>query len=326
MALVHSSVWRATQDGGSGRVTSCVVVATLAGLVLQLVVLPLWMLPADAAFGWLLVPIALLSMPFWSLIHEAIHGTLIGHRPWNDRFGRVLAIGYGAPFVLLKSAHLLHHRYNRTRRERTEIYDPATSSWAAAAPGYYLHLLGGLYVIEAASVLLVAAPRRLWRYLARLLDSPDTFAGMLLEGISRRHLREFRADAVSVVLVYVAAGFAYGRHVWMLVAALVARAVLISIADNAYHYGTRLDARLEALNLRLPGLLERLLLAFNLHGVHHRHPGLPWYELRSAFLADGDEFHLGWFTATARQLRGPISADAPGLRQPNVVEHSTEQR
>jgi hypothetical protein len=75
---------------------------------------------------------------------------------------------------------------------------------------------------------------------------------MLLEGINRRHLREFRADAMAVVLVYAAAGFAYGWHVWMLAAALAARGVLISVADNAYHYGTRVDARLEAMNLRLP--------------------------------------------------------------------------
>jgi hypothetical protein len=90
---------------------------------------------------------------------------------------------------------------------------------------------------------------------------------MLLEGIKRRHLREFRAEAMAVVLVYAAAGFAYGRHVWMLEAALAARGVLISFADNAYHYGTRLDARLEAMNLRLPRPLAQFVLAFNLHSV-----------------------------------------------------------
>src|ERR1700759_4633272 len=32
--------------------------------------------------------------------------------------------------------------------------------------------------------------------------TPGTFGGMLLEGINRRHLREFRAEAMAVVLVY----------------------------------------------------------------------------------------------------------------------------
>ena len=227
MGLIQSSTWRPkyllvvhnaapTTEGTSGHIISSVLVAAaLAGLCVQLAVLPLWLLPADPAWVWLLVPMALLTTPFWSLIHEAIHGVLLRERVWNDRFGRTLAIGDGAPFVLLKAAHLLHHRYSRTRRERTEIYDPATSSWAAAAPGYYLRLLGGVYLAEVASVLLVASPRRLWRYLARRLDSPDMFAGMLLEGISRRHFREFRADGTAVILVYAAAGFAYGRHVWI---------------------------------------------------------------------------------------------------------------
>jgi fatty acid desaturase len=330
MVLIQSSTRRlqdaaATTEGPSGHIIACVLVAAaLTGLCLQLAALPLWLLPADPAWGWLLVPMALLTTPFWSLIHEAIHGTLLRERTWNDRFGRILAIGYGAPLVLLKAAHLLHHRYSRTRRDRTEIYDPATSSWAAA-PGYYLLLLGGVYLAEVAPVLLVGAPRRLWRYLARRLEAPDTVAGLLLEGISRRHLGEFRADGVAVILVYVAASFAYGPHVWMLGAALAGRAVLISLADNAYHYGTRLDARLEAMNLRLPRPLETFVLAFNLHSVHHRHPGLPWHELRSAFAADDDQFHLGWFTAAARQLRGPISVEARVLRPIHPAARRVDQ-
>ena len=42
----------------------------------------------------------------------------------------------------------------------------------------------------------------------------------------------------------------------MLLAALAARALEISIADYAYHNGTRLQAPLEAMNLRLPRALE----------------------------------------------------------------------
>src|SRR5262249_27734496 len=113
-----------------------------------------------------------------------------------------------------------------------------------------------------------------------------------------------------VILVYTATGYAYGSHAWMLVAGVALRAALISIADNAFHYGTRLDVPLEAMNLRLPRPLEIFVLAFNLHSVHHRHPGVRWHGLRSTFTAEGDQFHLGWFTAAARQLRGPISAEA----------------
>ncbi|MGF6883173.1 hypothetical protein ABIA39_005167 [Nocardia sp. GAS34] len=81
---------------------------------------------------------------------------------------------------------------------------------------------------------------------------------------------------------------------------------IVSLSDNAYHYGTDLDAPLEALNLRLPRALEQAALSFNLHGVHHRHPGLRWYELREEFLGEGGKYDLGWATAAARQFQGPI--------------------
>lgn len=298
----------------SGQAVSAVLVAAaLAGVCLQLVVMPLWLLPADPAWGWLLLAMAALTTPYWSLVHEAIHGSLHRDRVCNDRLGRLLAIGYGAPFSLLKTGHLLHHRYSRTRRDRTEIYDSATTRWTTMAPGYYFRLVGGLYFAEVGSVLLVAAPRRLWSYLARRLDTPDTVAGLILDGINRRHLHQFRVDGTAVVVLYLAAALAYGPYAWMLVAAVAGRAALISVADNAFHYGIPLDAPLDAMNLRLPAPLERLVLAFNLHNVHHRHPGLPWYELRSAFAADDDQFHLGWFGAVARQFRGPIPAEARTL-------------
>jgi fatty acid desaturase len=305
------SVRTARHDAVSGLL----VAAACGGLCLQLMIVPLWLLPRQTGWGWLLTVPVLLTVPLWSVIHEAIHGTLLRHRTWNDRCGRLLAVGYGAPFALLKTGHLLHHRYSRTRRERAEVYDPATSTWAAAAPGFYLRLFGGLYLAEAASVLLAAAPARLWRSLARRLDSPDTVTGLIFDRVAgRRLLRQFRADAVAVIIAYGAAAYAYGRHAWMLAAAIGARAVLVSMADNAYHYRTRLEAPLEAMNLRLPSPLEHFVLAFNLHSVHHRHPGVPWYELRAAFARDGDRFHLGWFVAVARQFGGPVPTTATGVR------------
>lgn len=92
----------------------------------------------------------------------------------------------------------------------------------------------------------------------------------------------------------------------MLLAALGGRALIVSLADNAYHYGTALDAPRDAMNLRLACALEMFALNFTLHEVHHRHPGLRWYELRERFLAEGGRYHRDWFAAVARQFRGPI--------------------
>ncbi|MBH0779890.1 fatty acid desaturase family protein [Nocardia bovistercoris] len=294
-------------SGDTGRSISARLTAVALAIGLsQLFVLPLVLLPRDTAWGWLLVPIGLATTPFWSLIHEAIHGSLIRRRTVNDYCGRALAILYGSPFALLKIGHLLHHRYNRTR-ERTEVYDPATTSRRSAAAGYYPRLLGGLYLLEVAALALALLPAAAVRAFGRRVEEPDSIAGMVFERLARdRVLPEFRVDAAAVLVLHVAAFLAYGPHGWMLAAALFARALIISFSDNSYHYGTALDAPLEALDLRLPRALEGFALSFNLHGVHHRHPGLRWYELRRVFDREGARYDDGWFGAAARQLRGPV--------------------
>jgi fatty acid desaturase len=300
--------------GAHSALSLALVAAALAVAVLQLAVVPLVLLPRERGWAWLLLPLTGLTTPLWSVLHEAIHGGLLPDRRWNDRCGRALAVAYGAPFALLKTGHLAHHRYSRSRRERTEIYEPARTGRFAAAVGYFPRLLGGLYLAELASVALAPLPARLWRRLARRVDSDETVSGLVLAAVAARQLRAFRIDAAAIVAVHAAALLAYGGSWWLLALALAGRAVLVSVADNAYHYGTRLAAPLQALNLRLPRPLEGFVLAFNLHSVHHRHPGVPWYALRATFQADGDREHLGWFRAVARQFRGPIPADRGDVR------------
>lgn len=297
---------RAQRRDDRQRIGSWLTALAVVLNLLQLFALPLLLLPRDPAWGWALLPLALLTTTFWSVIHEAVHGNLHHRRSLNDGYGRVLAVLYGSPFALLKAGHLLHHRYSRTR-ERAEVYDPATSSWAKAAPGYYLRLFGGLYLLEVAAVVLAALPAAAVRRLGRAVDGPDTVARPLLERVAQVEMfRQFRIDAAAITVLHGAAFVAYGSHWWTLLAALAGRGVIVSLADNAYHYGTDLDEPLEALNLKLPAPLEVLALNFNLHGIHHRRPGLRWYELRPAFDAERGRYDSGWFRAVARQIRGPI--------------------
>jgi fatty acid desaturase len=275
----------------------------------QLFVLPLALLPLDVAWGWSLVALALLNNSFWSILHEAIHAKLHRSARVNAAFGRALAVVYGAPYALLETGHLLHHRYSRTPRERTEVYDPARASWTRVAPAYYARLLGGLYMMEAASVTLALLPARVVRALARRADRPGTALGLLLARIaSQERLAQFRIDSLAIVVLYSVAFCVYGAYAWMLAAALAARALFVSLADNSYHYGTSLESPAEALDLRLPAALEISMLAFNLHGMHHREPGADWRALRARFRAEGCQCDVSWFVAVARQLRGPIAA------------------
>lgn len=256
---------------------------------------------------WLLLACALLSSSLWSLAHEAIHGHLLHSRTSSRRAGRVLAILHGAPFDVVRIGHLLHHAHSRTRRERGEVYDPERTSWRQAAPAYYLKLLGGLYALELAScVLIPLIPRGMMMRLSRMLERDDNLNGQTLRMLADpATLRAARIDALAVLALYGGGAWLLGAQAWMLAAMFAARAALISITDNVYHYRTPLEARHYAANLSLPEWMSLLLLRFNLHGVHHRHPDLPWFELHDRL--DRPCEH-GWFATLFAQLRGPVSS------------------
>ncbi len=128
--------------------------------LLEFFVLPLLLLPRDPRWGWLLLPLVLLTNPFWSLIHEAIHDLLHSAKSVNLVIGRMLAIVFGSPFRILRLSHLLHHKLNRMPVEGTEYYDRDKGSKAGAAPGYYFQILLGLYLVEVISPLYFFLPRR----------------------------------------------------------------------------------------------------------------------------------------------------------------------
>jgi fatty acid desaturase len=113
-----------------------------------------------------------------------------------------------------------------------------------------------------------------------------------------------------IYLLLAASAVCYGPYWWIVPAILAARAACISFLDYVYHYGTRTDELMHASNLRLPAPIALLLLNFNLHGVHHRLPYLPWHALPAAFRDDGDRYDGGYLAAAARQLRGPIPRGA----------------
>ena len=101
----------------------------------QFLFLPLLLLPRSTAWAWTLLPLALLTNPYWSLIHETIHDLFHPNRRVNAFFGRLLSILFGAPLRILRMSHLLHHKLNRRPSEGTEYYDRAKGTKAGAAPG-----------------------------------------------------------------------------------------------------------------------------------------------------------------------------------------------
>ena len=238
---------------GGFRVNSRLVAAFVLLHTVTLIVVPVWLLPRTPWWGLTLVPVALLSNTLWSLVHEAIHGHLLASRAASERAGRLLATLHGASFRPLRLGHLGHHRYSRTVRERSEVYSPALVSHGVAAVAYYPRILGGLYVLEMVGTIASLLPRRLLAGLARLLDREDTVTGLLMQSLVQpESLAAVRLDAIAVCALYGTSAWLYGGSTWMLALALALRGLLVSIADNADHYGTALDRPREARDLAGP--------------------------------------------------------------------------
>jgi fatty acid desaturase len=280
----------------------------------QFFVLPLWLLPGNPAWGWTLLPLAFLNNPFWSLLHEAIHDLFHPRRKVNAWFGRFMAICFGAPFCVLRLSHLLHHKLNRLPVEGTEYYDKTKSTKAAAAPGYYFQVLLGLYLVELWSSLFFLLPRAWLKSFKERFIAPQSVSGILMQNwLGAGALREIRCDGLLTLGLLSLSFYCYGERWPLLLAMLAARGLLISFLDNVYHYETPVGEVFYARNLSLNGPLARLLLHFNLHGIHHLNPAIPWIDLPKAFRAQAGKFEGGYFSAALRQLRGPIALqDLPG--------------
>lgn len=286
---------------------------SLAGLHLlvnlyQFFLLPLFLLPQSLAWGWTLLPLAALNNAFWSLIHEAVHDIFHPSQRVNLAAGRILAVFFGSPFRVLRLSHLLHHKLNRTPTEATEIYDPEKGSRARAAPGYYFQIFGGLYFFEIISPLPLFMPRPFLRRLEKRYFSGDNLSGILVRSLMKdESVREIRADGMVILVLFGLSALSYGGQWPFLVGMLALRAFFISFLDNVYHYNTPVNDIFYARNLRLPAPLARLILHFNLHGIHHRKPSLPWAALPRAFQEQSLDFDGGYLSAALSQLAGPIA-------------------
>lgn len=307
--MVQESVALMSRRGGlPAALNGLLALFFIAVNVFQFVILPLWLLPAQHGWAWTLLPLALLTNPFWSLIHEAIHDLFNASKTVNGFFGRLLAILFGSPFRILRLSHLLHHKLNRMPVEGTEYYDRGKGTKRAAAPGYFFQILLGLYLVEVVSPVYFFLPRRLLeKFRERFLPAQSVSSILMQNWLGAESLREIRLDGVLTVSWLSLSFYLYGHDWPLLLAALLARGFLISFLDNVYHYETPVSDVFYAKNLRLPAALEKLLLNFNLHGIHHINPAISWINLPKAFDVQGGKFQGDYFAAALRQLHGPIA-------------------
>jgi fatty acid desaturase len=260
----------------------------------------------------LLLPVVLLTVTHWAVIHEAIHGSLLPARSANDLLARCLCILYGAPFRVVRFGHLSHHTLNGRPAERPEIYDPRLASRWRVAPVYYLRLMIGLYGAELLSGPASLLPKRLLRPLVRRAfyegkEEARNMADRAERELLGPPLRQIRLDALAVLLLFGTSFYLYGPHWPLLAAAILGRAFFVSVMDNAPHYGGDLRDWGQGYDLHLPRPFNYLVLNSNLHGTHHRHPNTPWLQLLDTFARDGRAYAGSYLTIPWRQFKGPIA-------------------
>jgi fatty acid desaturase len=282
---------------------------TIGGLI----VLPLWLLPLDARWGWLLAPIALLTNFFWALHHEAIHGGFHQDRQRNLQAGRLMAVLLGSSFHVLRFGHLTHHQYNRNPIDRPDVYDPAVTSRMKARFSFLGTLVFGLYFAEIAAPLGCCLPRAAIRRIIDRVYRGDDPSLAAIRAAARRQfldpkrLRMIRTDTLLAWTMIGGSAIAFGADWPMLMGFLVARGVMISVFDNVYHFATPIDRPEFARNLWLPAPLRLLILNMNLHRIHHDRPALSWWQLPAQFRAERDRYDAGLLRTALAQFAGPVA-------------------
>lgn len=272
--------------------------------------------------GWhvavLAVAFIIVGNAIYFMLHEAEHRALHPNRWINDIAGTILAMFFPAPFALLRRSHLAHHYYNRTINEAFDLYLPDDPRWWKRLQFYGL-LTGAFYVVTVlGGPFLSLMPARLLRRVVRFDRQTSAFIGLL----DARTLWWIRIQTVGFVMLHTAIVWTLTIP-WQTYAMIyLAFGVSWSTMQYLHHYGTPLDRRNGAIDLRPLPLLSWIWLHHHLHLTHHRHPRASWTRLPELARQEGIESGSMW-RQYLRQWRGPTllttdqsrnAADRPGQR------------
>lgn len=290
---------------------TCVLLAVVGIDVLHLGLLSLWRPPQGAVESAAWLACIALAMPLRiALQHESLHGRLLPGR-WNEVAGRFLASASGLAWEVLRTGHATHHRWSRHPLDRPDLARGSAPAWLAHLR-HLLHLLGGMYALEWLASWAQWLPRagreRAVQAAFRGPEAPlPALRTLLLRNVrDPRKVRSARLDVAAGLVLHGVALALWGDRWWLLAAAVLLRAALVSVMDNVAHHGTEARLHAPARNLALPRGLGRYLLHANLHETHHRFPAARWWELPRLHREAGMGLDGSYAAALLAQFAGPV--------------------
>lgn len=264
-------------------------VATTAPILAQRFEWQTWILIVTIYGGWLATVLTwhqlgpylgtplLIVFTCWymSLQHELIHGHPTRHARINAALGTApLAIWY--PYPVYRDSHLAHHHDEQLTLPGVDpesYYLPPSSQtgwrfslarWCNTTPGRLLlgPLLGWMATLRSA-----------WHTADRLTASS--------------WLSHFLLVAALLYGVWLA-----GIHPLYYLLAIAYPALGLAMVRSFYEHRAASDSTARSVINEAALPWRMLFLNLNYHLVHHRHPGLPWYQLRAHYLEHRDHYLL----------------------------------
>jgi fatty acid desaturase/membrane-associated phospholipid phosphatase len=277
-----SPSWQATAESAAARqnwALLTIAVAVNAAL--------LW--AASHAHSPLLAISAALLFAFsnntvFGLLHEAVHGHFDSDPVRNRAAGWLCAAFFPTSFTLQRSAHLTHHRNNRSALERfdyigaDEAIPLKTAQWFS--------ILTGLYWLGIPVFLLfysLAAEIVPWRRLVRAESgfSRQTSANEFLESLMRLQVWRVRTEFAFSLAVQFTLAWLLGLSLCGWALCYGAFALAWSSLQYADHAFSPLDRVEGSWNLRVSDFTRRMFLNYHYHLEHHRDPDCRWQDLPS---------------------------------------------
>lgn len=253
---------------------------------------------------WLILPAAAYVVAWHgSLQHEAIHGHPTRHRRLNELFV-FPSLWLWLPYRIYRDSHTAHHRDERLTDplDDPESYYVTAEQWRGF--GRWQHCMLWIRNTVAGRLLFgpLIAAWSLWRSeLPRLLRGERE--ALIAWGL---HL-----PACALVLVWVVG--ICDIPLWEYILLFVYPGTSLTLLRSFAEHQAQAEPQRRSVIVDAAWPMALLYLNNNLHALHHREPGQPWYRLpahyraqRAAILsANGDYCFRGYAEVVARYLLWP---------------------